>query len=413
MTEETRRALEILGAQIALHQARLQVIAANWAELTVMTLDATEKRYLAALRSGLDDFVFVANTAGSIEKVRKLAAKLAAIRDVAFASALAEIEVQARELAEAETAWAAKLTRSLFEIPAGGEKPTPPKLADVTSAKLDKVVKNGLAQGETIRQWYQQLAAEEAARVEAAIADSLAAGKSIPEIARDIQGSADADFKDGVLNVTRNSATRMARTITNALANNAKDEFYKANSDVLAGVEILATLDGRTCPVCAGVDRTRYKLGEPHPALPLHFNCRCVLLPVTPLSDAVPATRPMARADFMAEAERMYKERYPRKDFAALAPSTKEKYYYEAMKEYERRTGKSAYTEVPGSVSFRKYFTDYMSEGQRRDWLGPERYAIWKRGNLPLDDFIPPYPNPRLTVKALRELDAADFPAGS
>ena len=47
-------------------------------------------------------------------------------------------------------------------------------------------------------------------------------------------------------------------------------------------------------PACAGLDRTRYKTGEPHPALPIHHNCRCVLLPVTILPDLVEEQRPMA-----------------------------------------------------------------------------------------------------------------------
>jgi hypothetical protein len=136
-----------------------------------------------------------------------------------------------------------------------------------------------------------------------------------------------------------------------------------------------------------------------------------VLLPVTPLSDLVEESRPMAKADFMAEAKRKYEEKYPNKKFEDLAMSTRKKYYHEAMREYEARTGESAYTQVSGSVSFRDYFEKHMTEAQRRDWLGPRRYELWKRGNLPLDKFIPPYPNPRLTVEQLKELDKKSFVA--
>ena len=117
----------------------------------------------------------------------------------------------------------------------------------------------------------------------------------------------------------------------------------------------------------------------------------------------------MANADFMAEAKRNYAKKYPKKDFDKLADSTKKRYYYQAMREYEERTGKPAYSQVTGSVSFREYFTDHMSEQQKKDWLGPERYAIYKRGNLPLDKFIPPYPNKRLTVDALKGMDKESF----
>jgi hypothetical protein len=50
-----------------------------------------------------------------------------------------------------------------------------------------------------------------------------------------------------------------------------------------------------------------------------------------------------------------------------------------------------------------------MTDEQRKKWLGPERFAIWKRGNLPLDKFIPPYPDKLLTVGKLKELDKESF----
>ena len=164
-------------------------------------------------------------------------------------------------------------------------------------------------------------------------------------------------------------------------------------------------MDSYLCPQ----PRQRYPLGEPHPALPVHHQCRCVLLPVTPLSDLVEEQRPMARSDFMKNAMDAYKKRFPNKDWNKLSESTKKKYYYEAMRLYEQRTGEPAYTQVSSGVSFRDYFEKHMSDDQRLKWLGPERFKIWKHGNLPLDKFIPPYPDKRLTVDALKALDLASF----
>lgn len=395
--KKKRRTSADLGLEIADHQARLQVIAANYFALTMTELAATDREYLETLEKGLGEFVFVSGTAASIEKIRRLSVKMASVRREAFTAAADEVAARQRELAAAEVSWAEKVTKAM--LPASEAE----KIVEPSPARLDRIADNALGEGMTTRQYYDRLSADEAARVEAAIADGLANGDSIPEVAKRITGP------DGVLKITRNAAERMTRTITNALANAAKDAFYQQNADIIVGVEIVATLDGRTCPICAGLDRKRYKMGENHPALPIHFNCRCVLLPLTALSAAIPENRPMARADFMAEAEKKYAAKFPGKDWAALAPSTKKRYYYAAMKEYERRTGQSAYTEAPGAVSFKKYFTTYMTEDQRRAWLGPERYEIWKRGNLPLSDFIPPYPNPRLTVDALRELDSASL----
>ena len=163
------------------------------------------------------------------------------------------------------------------------------------------------------------------------------------------------------------------------------------------------------CPACAGLDRTRYKTGEPHPALPIHHNCRCVLLPVTILSDLVEEQRPMARSDFMADAKRRYEAKYPGKKWEDLSESSRKKYYYKEMREYERTTGQSAYTQVSGGMNFKEYFQNEMTDQQRRDWLGPEKFEIWKRGKLPLDSFIPPYPDRAMTVRELKRLDQESF----
>ena len=43
----------------------------------------------------------------------------------------------------------------------------------------------------------------------------------------------------------------------------------------------------------------------------------------------------------------------------------------------------------------------------------PERFKIWKHGNLPLDKYIPPYPDKRMTVEKLKELDKESFAKSS
>ena len=77
--------------------------------------------------------------------------------------------------------------------------------------------------------------------------------------------------------------------------------------------------------------------------------------------------------------------------------------------DHKDRTVENAYTQVAGSVSFRDYFEKYMSADQQKQWLGPERYKICQRGNLTLDKFIAPYPDKRLTVDALKDLDKKSF----
>ena len=402
--KSNRSQIADLALQIADHQARIQTIAANWGEEITEQLNASEKAFLSRLSKELKGFKFNPNAKETLERLKKISARLNAIRQAAYQRAEEKIKDEARKLAENETKWGKRITQEL------SEKGT--KLKDATPALLDKVVKYGLADGKTLQEYFTGLADADAVRIESSIRQGVESGWTIDQIARNLAGTAENKYKDGIFETSRKSAVNMARTICNAVSNNAKDAFYNANSDVIDGVEILATLDGRTCPVCASLDRQRYPLGEPHPSLPVHHQCRCVLLPVTPLSDLVEEQRPMAKSDFMKDAMDAYKKRFPNKDWDKLSDSTKKKYYYEAMRLYEQRTGEPAYTQVAGGVSFRDYFEKYMTNDQRLKWLGPERFAIWKHGNLPLDKFIPPYPDKRLTVDALKDLDKQSFEKG-
>ena len=402
-TSASQKKIAELAKQIADHQARLQVIGSNWGEEINNALDATEKKFLAELTKKLKNFDFSANTKKTLDQLEKITKKLAEIREKALLDAREEIERQAHELAENEAKWGKKVTKEL------SDKDDAKKLKDPSETMLGRVVSYSLSNGKTLNQWFENIAESDFFRLQSFIQNGFSSGMTIQEMISGIIGTAEGNYLDGIFNTTRNEAENIARTLCNGIANSAKLAFYQANDDVITGVEILSTLDGRTCPICASLDRKRYKLGESHPSLPLHNRCRCVLLPVTPASDFADEQRPMANADFMAEAKRNYSAKYPDKKFDDLATSTKKKYYYKAMREYEERTGKPAYTQSDGAVSFRDYFNEHMTEQQRKDWLGPERYKLWKKGGLKLDKFIPPYPQKRMTVEELKKLDKASF----
>lgn len=396
----SQKKISELAQQIADHQARLQIIGSNWGEEINNTLDATEKKFLEKLQKELKNFDFVPNQKKTLEQLEKINKKLIKIRTQAWIEAQASVTYECKKLAENEAKWAKRVSKEM-----AGEG----KLKEPSETSLSRVVENSLSSGRTLQQWFLKIAFDDAARIETVIRQGVSSGWSIDQIANNIAGTAENGYKDGVFNTTRREAVNMARTVCNGIANSAKMAFYQANDDVIIGVEILATLDGRTCPVCASLDRKRYKMDETPPSLPLHHQCRCVLLPVTPASDYADEQRPMANADFMAEAKRNYSAKYPDKNFDDLATSTKKKYYYQAMHEYEARTGEPAYEQSDGAVSFRDYFNEHMTEQQRKDWLGPERYKLWKRGGVPLDKFIPPYPQKRMTVEELKKLDKASF----
>jgi SPP1 gp7 family putative phage head morphogenesis protein len=293
------------------------------------------------------------------------------------------------------------------------EKAYTVKNADVTKtlteAETKRLLDKSLQVNKRWDEWWIHTADVDVQRVADAVNQGVNNGQTVEEVTAVIRGTKDGNYEDGLLSKNRIDARRMARTITAGIANEAKDQFYRDNADVVLGVEWLDTLDGRTCFGCASLSRMQWKVDEPHPIPPLHPNCRCVLLPVTALSALVDEVRPAAKSDFMADARRAYEKKHPGKKFDELAESTRKKYYYDAIHDYEAHTGQPAFEMVGGRASFKDYFENIMTEQQRKDWLGPERYKLWKSGKYKFDDFVTPYPNRNMSVLELKKLDIASL----
>jgi hypothetical protein len=79
--------------------------------------------------------------------------------------------------------------------------------------------------------------------------------------------------------LARNKA--IARTAVMDLSANANEAFWSANSDVIKGWEVDSTMDNRVCEKCAPWDGEFRKQRSQLPAVPIHVNCRCRVLPLT------------------------------------------------------------------------------------------------------------------------------------
>ncbi|MBO7725742.1 MAG: sel1 repeat family protein [Thermoguttaceae bacterium] len=76
---------------------------------------------------------------------------------------------------------------------------------------------------------------------------------------------------------------------------------------------------------------------------------------------------------------RQAREKGLERRYEDLAPSTRLKYYHQAQKQYEKETGKPAYSQVKGDISFKEYF-ESQPESFKRSWLGPKRYELYSQG---------------------------------
>jgi len=118
-------------------------------------------------------------------------------------------------------------------------------------------------------------------RIRTQLEIGFATGRSNGEILADVR-----DYFDGA---SRAQMEAIVRTSMAEASQAAHDAFYEANAAVLGDAEDNryiwdASNDGRLCPKCAPLDGQKFKKRQDAPPCPLHFQCRCVLLPLTPLS---------------------------------------------------------------------------------------------------------------------------------
>ena len=83
-------------------------------------------------------------------------------------------------------------------------------------------------------------------------------------------------------------ATAIARTATQDMARQVKEQVYEQNKAATEGMvwQWSTALDSRTCETCAPMDGRRWEQGDnSYPDWPLHPNCRCQALLIDPEDD--------------------------------------------------------------------------------------------------------------------------------
>lgn len=163
-----------------------------------------------------------------------------------------------------------------------------------------------------------------------------------------------------------------------------RERFYRENQDVLVGMGMCATLQFRTCLVCGVLDGMQYTFEQHPPRLPLHPGCRCILLPVTPLSDFMASPRPAEMVPVAYFAELRYNAKKRKKQFAELAKSTQKKYYY-AEEKILTSQGVKVWRQFEGNYT--KWFNSLPAKYQKII-VGDERFALMKKNHLQIADLV-------------------------
>lgn len=154
---------------------------------------------------------------------------------------------------------------------------------------LSAIVNKQPFQGALLKDWTAKLGEDTYHAVRGAVRQGLLQGEAIGDIARRLRGTKANAFKDGVLAIRRRNAEAVVRTAVSSVANSAREATWKANDDLVKGVQWVSTLDDRTTPQCQVRDGLEYTLDyEPRGhSVPwgdgpgaLHWNCRSTSVPV-------------------------------------------------------------------------------------------------------------------------------------
>lgn len=171
--------------------------------------------------------------------------------------------------------------------------------------------------------------------------------------------------------LTKKNVDSIVRTATNFIANQARQETYVANRNIIPEELYVATLDGSTTLQCMGLDGQVFPVGE-GPVPPVHWGCRSTRVPhVAPLTFGTRSATAASKKD--------------------LAGRTKA----EQRKIINDLTG-----DVPASESYQK-FLKKQTAGFQNDQLGINRAKLFRKGGLQLDQFTDKQ-GKTITLKDLR-----------
>lgn len=229
------------------------------------------------------------------------------------------------------------MTEGALSVPFDFVAPSPAMLKTIVTARP--------FQGAILGDWFKSLSMVTADRIDRDIKMCLVEGESVDQLVRRVRGSSELAFGDGSLRQVRARVEALVRTAVGHVSNETREASYAENSDVVKGVQIVATLDTSTCEQCAGLDGEILEPGSGRRP-PFHFGCRCTTAPVL-------------------------------KSWKELGIP---------LKDIDAGTRASMDGQVPASMTYGEWLKTQTQDVQD-DALGPARAELFRNGKAGLDEF--------------------------
>lgn len=231
---------------------------------------STTKRVMELLRTVEKDLVRQLKTLDidsntTIQQVDKQLESIRTILNEGYDLAGRDLLQEMKDAAIYEQEWQQKtMTQAL---------PIELNLVAAAPATLFAAIEDKPFQGKLLKEWIDKLDESSFEAIQTAVRIGLVEGKSYADITRSIIGTKPLQYSDGVMALNRRKTQALVSTAVAHSTNAARDEFYKANDDIVKGVQWVSTLDARTTNRCKALDGKFFKLGE-GVRPPAHFRCR-------------------------------------------------------------------------------------------------------------------------------------------
>jgi SPP1 gp7 family putative phage head morphogenesis protein len=150
---------------------------------------------------------------------------------------------------------------------------------EISSDKIERLANSHLIEGSKSSTWWKGQENRYSTIFNQQMKLGLAQNETI--------GQLTTRFRQNVANISSQKAKSLVRTSVIEFSNTAKMETYRANDDVVAGIQWLSTLDNRTTVICIGLDGLIWDLdlkpighSEEYPGNTAHWGCRSTQLSV-------------------------------------------------------------------------------------------------------------------------------------
>ena len=153
-----------------------------------------------------------------------------------------------------------------------------------SQAVLNALVSDLLIEGSPAKAWWGKVQGDTSFRFAGAVRQGIAQGETMKQI---------FDRVNSVVDMAGKNSTALVHTSVMQVLNDARMSVQEANANDNSQIQYLATLDSRTCPRCFPRDGLRWYTLSKKPVghdlewqqPPLHMACRCITHGVTALAD--------------------------------------------------------------------------------------------------------------------------------